>query len=150
MRLWVSHMNGKNKDVRWYWSNSMHWTKNIPSTLNYCGLVRDATWRHRHGGQHWIRQWLVAWPHKSITWTIIALSSIKYHVIQLGTISQELHRSLITKFNFEITYLKFLSNLPWVNDRKMSQCARNAPKHSLRTLKSNSPWNVTCDSNAHL
>ena len=28
-------------------------------------------------GQHWLRQWLVAWWHQTITWTNVDLSSIR-------------------------------------------------------------------------
>ena len=38
-------------------------------------------------GQHWLRQWLVAWRHQAITWTNVDLSSDKSHDIQLRALS---------------------------------------------------------------
>ena len=54
-------------------------------------------------GQHWFRQWLVAWWHQAIAWTNDDLSSVR-------TISQKKPEWLITKFGLKITYRK-VSNI---------------------------------------
>ena len=41
-------------------------------------------------GQHWLRQWLVAWRHQAITWTSFDLSSVRSSDIQLRVIQPEI------------------------------------------------------------
>ena len=56
-------------------------------------------------GQHWLRQWLVAWWHKAITWTNVDSSKI-FPVIHLIAISQEVLMNLICNKCSEITLSK--------------------------------------------
>ena len=69
-------------------------------------------------GQHWLRQWLVAWWHQAITCTNVDLSSVRsidyqYH---LRAISQDIHHPCIDQVSLKITFLKFHSNLPEANE----------------------------------
>ena len=66
-------------------------------------------------GQHWLRQWLVAWRHQAITWTNVDQLSVRSCDIHLKAISQEVSQSQITKITLKISYLKFHSNLPGAN-----------------------------------
>ena len=88
-------------------------------------------------GQHWIRQWLVAWRHQVITWTNVDWSSVKSSDIHIRVISQEMPQPSITKIHLKITYLKFPSHFPganelkcenetWVTDRKICDWIINA------------------------
>ena len=64
-------------------------------------------------GQHWLRQWLVAWWHQVITWTNVDLSSVEFCGIHLTTI---LLVALINVSNHEmsskIIFLKLQPHLP--------------------------------------
>ena len=44
----------------------LHFEK-LKSYSTHCGLVTP--YGDRDVGQHWLKQWLVAWRHKAITWT---------------------------------------------------------------------------------
>ena len=48
----------------------LHWL-----ILTHCGLVKP--YGNLDLGQHWFRQWLVAWRHQAITWANVHLSSIR-------------------------------------------------------------------------
>ena len=67
----------------------------------------------RNWGQHWLKQWLVAWRHQAITWTNVDWSSVKSNDIHIRVISQEMPQPSITRICF--TYLKFDSNVPGAN-----------------------------------
>ena len=67
-------------------------------------------------GQHWLRYWLVAWWQQAITWTNVDLSSIRSSVIHLRAILQKISQPTMIKISLKITYLKFRSNLPGVNE----------------------------------
>ena len=67
-------------------------------------------------GQHWFRQWLVAWWHQAITWTDVDLSSVRPTDIHLRASSQEIHQPSITEIICKIKYLKFHSNFPGANE----------------------------------
>ena len=45
----------------------------MDNELTHCSLVTP--YGDRDMGQHWLRQWLVAWRHQAITWTNVDLSS---------------------------------------------------------------------------
>ena len=49
---------------------------------------------HADLGQHWLKQWLVAWQYQAITWTNVDLSSKVFCGIHLGAISQEVLMNL--------------------------------------------------------
>ena len=66
-------------------------------------------------GQHWLRQWLVAWWHQAITWTNVDLWSVRSIGIHLRAILQKIPQPPIIKISLKITFLKFLSNLPGAN-----------------------------------
>ena len=78
-------------------------THTIP--LTHCGL--ETPYGDIDLGQHWLRQWLVAWRHQVITWTNVDLSSVRSSCIHLMAISQEIHQSSMNKINMKITHLKF-------------------------------------------
>ena len=65
-------------------------------------------------GQHWFRQWLVTWRHQA--WTNADLRSAKSNDINLRTVLEDIPQSSNTGISLKITYLKFHSNLPRVND----------------------------------
>ena len=56
--------------------------------LTYCGLVMPDG--DRDLGQHWLRQWIVAWRHQAITWTNVDWSSMKFSDIHIRAISQQM------------------------------------------------------------
>ena len=63
-------------------------------------------------GQHWLRQWLVAWRHQAITWTNVDLSSVSLTDVDLRASSQETPQPSITEIICKLKYLKFHSNFP--------------------------------------
>ena len=82
--------------------------------LTHCGLVTP--YGVRDLGQHWLRQWLVAWRHQAITWTNIDLSSVRSSGIHLRAISREMPQPPFTTFSLKITYMKLNWNLPGANE----------------------------------
>ena len=76
--------------------------------LTHCGLVTP--YGDRDLGQHWLRQWLVAWLHQAITWTNVDLSSVRSSGVHLRPISQEIPQPSVTEISLKITCLKFHSN----------------------------------------
>ena len=77
----------------------------------------------RELGQHWIRQWLVAWRHQAITWTKVDRSSVKSSGIHFRANSQEMPLPSITKIWLKITCLKFNSNFPGADE--LTHCDLN-------------------------
>ena len=67
-------------------------------------------------GQHWLRQWLVAWWHQVITWTNVDWSSVKSNDIHVRAISHEMPQPENTKICLKIASLKFHWNLPVANE----------------------------------
>ena len=53
-------------------------------------------------GQHWLRQWIVAWRNQAITWTNADLSLVRSSDNHLRAILQEMHQPLITIINLKI------------------------------------------------
>ena len=86
--------------------------------LTHCGLV--TLYGDINLGQHWLREWLVAWWHQAITWTNVHLSSIRSSAIHLTAILQEIPQPSGTELSLIITYLKFCSNLPGANESTIS------------------------------
>ena len=87
--------------------------------LTHCGLV--TLYGDRDLGQHWLRQWLVAWRrHQSINWTNVDWSSVKSRDIHIRAISQEMPQPSITKISLKIMCIKFHSNLPGANEFKQN------------------------------
>ena len=85
-------------------------------------LGRHSWWVHYHCGlltpygdielgQHWLRQWLVAWRHHAITWANVDLS-------RFNNILHETLQPSITKISSQFLVLKFNSNLPGANELK--------------------------------
>ena len=62
-------------------------------------------------GQLWIRYWLVAWLHQTITWTSDKLSLVMYCGINVMTIWQRLHQLLYCMISFKILLLKLPPHL---------------------------------------
>ena len=50
--------------------------------LTHCDLVMP--YGDIDLGQHWLREWLVAWRHQAIIWTNVGLSSVRSIVIHLS------------------------------------------------------------------
>ena len=82
--------------------------------LTHCGLVTP--YGVRYLSQHWFRYWLVAWWHQAITWTNVHLSLLRSRDIHLRTVSQSIPHLSTTEITLRITYLRFHSNLPGVNE----------------------------------
>ena len=81
--------------------------------LTHCGLMSMMPYGDIELGQHWLRQWLVAWWHQAITWTNVDLSSVRSSDNYLRANSQKTPQPSITKISLKITYryLRFHSNL---------------------------------------
>ena len=68
-------------------------------------------------GQHWLRQWLVAWRHQAITWTNVDLSSVRFsYSNHQRVIPQGKTWSSITEISLKISNLNFDSNFPGANE----------------------------------
>ena len=89
-----------------------------PEGLTHCGLVTP--YGYRDLGQHWLRQWLVAWGYQAITWTYVDFSWLKSSDIHIRAISQEMPQPSITNVHLKITYLKFYWNSPGANELNLS------------------------------
>ena len=85
-----------------------------PSGLTHRGLVLP--YGDINLGQHWLREWLVAWCHQAITWTNVDLSSVRSSGIHLRAILQEIPQPSVNEISLKITYLKFCSNLPGADE----------------------------------
>ena len=74
-------------------------------------MLHIAALTHRYGdinlSPDWLREGLVAWQHPAITWI-----NLTYHL--LG--QSEGNIASITKISLQITYVKFHSHLPGVNE----------------------------------
>ena len=81
---------------------------NVFALLSHCGLVTP--YDHIHLSQHWLRQWLVAWWHQTITWTNFDEAGIRSSNIHQRAISWERPPPSITKISLKTTYLKFHTN----------------------------------------
>ena len=78
----------------------------------HCGL--GVSYDDINLGQHWLRQWLVAWWHQAITWTNVDLSLARICGICLRAILQWVHKVLLC-MSFKI--ILSLPNIPegqWV------------------------------------
>ena len=67
-------------------------------------------------GQHWFRQWLVAWRHQAITWINVDLSSLRSCDVHLRTISLEISQPSVPKISLKIIFPGFYLNLPGANE----------------------------------
>ena len=84
--------------------------------LTHCGLVMP--YGNTNHGQHWLKSWFVAWPHKAITWFNVGLSSIRSCCIHLKVLSQEYLHIPVSKIGLKIAFLKIPSRSlrgQWVN-----------------------------------
>ena len=81
--------------------------------LTYCGPVMP--YGGKHLGQHWFRQWLVAWRHQAITWTNVDLS-LRSSDVHLRAISLEISQPSVTNISLKIIFLRFYWNLPGANE----------------------------------
>ena len=59
-------------------------------------------------GQHWLRQWFVAWWQQAIAWANADLSSKRFRGIHLRASLQDLRINLTSKMCLEIT-LNFIN-----------------------------------------
>ena len=78
--------------------------------LTHCGLV--TLYGNIDLGQHWYRQWLVAWRLQAITWTNVDLSSAKFSGIHLWAMPELLF--CIT--SFKSIHSKLLPHLQGTNE----------------------------------
>ena len=81
------------------------WLATTNPELTHCGLVTP--YGDINLGQHWLRQWLVAWWHQAITWTNIDLSSVRSSGIHLRANLEEIPQPSVTEISLKITYLNF-------------------------------------------
>ena len=91
--------------------------------LTHCGLVTP--YGGRDLGQHWFRQWFVAWRHQAITWTNVDLSSQRSSDVHLREISLEISQPSVTKISLKIIFLRFYWNLPGTNELTHLQPNKN-------------------------
>ena len=77
--------------------------------LTHYGLVMQCG--NIDPGQHWLRQWLVAWRHQAITWTNVDVSLKGFYDI-LQTISYEWLKISIQKLSLKIPFLNLFPHLP--------------------------------------
>ena len=78
---------------------------------------RDAIWWHIDPCQHWLRQWLVAWQHQTITLTKVYVSSKLFN--DTFTFEQFLKKcswTAICNMCSEITFLILLPDLTGTNE----------------------------------
>ena len=108
-KMHLNMSSAKYQPFCWGLNVFMHWGR-----LTYCGLMTP--YGDRDLGQHWLRQWLVAWRHQAITWTNVDFPSAMPIGIHLSTILQEILQPSIIKLSWKINFLKFHSNLPGVNE----------------------------------
>ena len=82
--------------------------------LTHCGLVMP--YGDIDLGQHWLRHWLVAWQHQTITWTSIDISSKVFCGIH-SAVLQELLLNLIHDMCSDITLqiINISNRGQWVN-----------------------------------
>ena len=108
--LWI--YNSPYKTLTWSTSyfTMANSTRTCSIILTHCGLMTP--YGDRDLGQHWLRQWPVAWRHHAITWTNVDLSSIRSIGIHSSTILQQILQPPITTISWKITLVKFLWNLP--------------------------------------
>ena len=86
----------------------------VPLALTHCGLVTP--FGSRDLGQHWFRQWLVAWWHQAFTWTSVDLSSLRSSDVHLRAISCEISQPSVAKISLKIILLRFYWNPPGANE----------------------------------
>ena len=102
--------------VNWYRiRNKLQW--NLHRNSTYCGLVTP--YGDRDMGQHWLRQWLVAWQHQAITWTNVDLSSVEICGIHLTTILLVALKVSIHEMSWKIIFLKLQPHLTGANELKI-------------------------------
>ena len=75
---------------------------NVTAFLTHCGLVTK--YGDKDLGQHWPRQWRVAWRRQVITWSNVDVSSVRSSYIHPMAISQEIHQPSMTKICTEFTH----------------------------------------------
>ena len=84
-------------------------------------------------GQHWFRQWLVAWRHQAIAWPNVDWSSVKSCDIHLRAVSQEIFTTSVldmslTVTNFQIAVMSTRDQCMMTSsDDNISLCAGNSP-----------------------
>ena len=84
------------------------------ASLTHSGLVTP--YGDKGLGQHWL---YYSWRHQAITWTNVDWSSVKSRI---RAISQEMPQPSITELYLKITYIKFHSNLPGINELIHPSC----------------------------
>ena len=113
-------------------TDTWFWRKAYP--LTHHGLVKP------HGnidrGQHWLRQWLVAWWHQAITWTNVDLSSKLLWGTDLRTMPMNLIRNMCLETRLTAPSLRD----QWVNTHiNLTENAIPAPQgqccHNMSVLK---------------
>ena len=82
--------------------------------LTHCGPVT------RYGdidlGQHWFRQWLVAWRHQAIAYNInVAFTSMGFYGKFTRSIHESLTHNMFGDYTFKITNITISPRDQWVN-----------------------------------
>ena len=67
-------------------------------------------------GQHWLRDWLVAWRHQTITWANIDFSQVRFCGILMRAISQRVPKLLFCVMGLKFMLSKLLLHLPGANE----------------------------------
>ena len=67
-------------------------------------------------GQHWFRQWLVAWRHQAITWFNVDVSSVKSCGIHRRALSWEDLKIDIRKTKLKMTFVEWHLDFPGTNE----------------------------------
>ena len=106
--------------------------RHILLPFTHCGLVTP--YGDIDPGQHWLRWWLVAWRHQAITWTNVDLSSIRSSDIHLRSILWKVSQPSIIEISLKITYLKFHSNFPGVNELTLKKSDIFPSRKHMRNL----------------
>ena len=82
--------------------------------LTHCGPV--TSYGNIDLGQHWLRQWLVAWRHQAITWAIDDLSAVRSCDIHVRSFSYEDLMTPIRKSRLLIAFLKLHQDVTGTNE----------------------------------
>ena len=75
-----------------------------------------SNWLIRRSSQHRLRQWLVAWWHQAITWTIADFSLVRFCGIHVEAISQLQANLLFSVTILNTTLLKLLPHFTETNE----------------------------------
>ena len=93
-------------------------------------------------GQHWLRQWLIAWQHLAITWTNVDLSSVEFSGIHVTTILLVALKVSIHEMSWKIISLKSQPHLPGANELGKMSLKLSSAGYQI-SLKRDPRWNIS-------